>query len=269
MRNYYESGVEEDRLGGSMDSGPLEFKRTQELIQRFLPEGSLDVLDIGGGPGAYATWLADLGHKVHVIDPIPLHVQQAAAAHERVTAETGDARRLTQDDESADIVLFLGPLYHLTDRRERLEALTEAKRVLRTGGLLFAAAISRYAALLDLLVNWDRMHEPLIFELVEESVRTGVFSGPGEGGLFTTSYFHLPSELTEETTEAGFTDVELFQIEGPGFLVRDLAERWNDPVRRSALIQATRLVEREPEILALSSHLLAVARRPIDGAEES
>ena len=101
-----------------------------------------------------------------------------------------------------------------------------------------------------------------MFKLVEQSVRTGVFTGPGEGGLFTTSYFHLPSELAEETTEAGFTDVELFQIEGPGFLVRDLAERWNDPARRNALLQAARMVEQEPEILALSSHLLAVARRP-------
>ena len=143
-----------------------------------------------------------------------------------------------------------------------MKALTEAKRVLRSGGLLFAAAISRFAALLDLLVNWDRLHEPQVFELVEQSVRTGVFTGPGEDGLFTTAYFHLPKELAEETTEAGFIDVEVFQIEGPGFLVRDLAERWNDPARRNALLQAARLIEQEDEILALSSHLLAVARRP-------
>jgi SAM-dependent methyltransferase len=262
MRVYYEGGVEADRLGGGMESGPLEFERTKELIGRFLPDRSLDVVDVGGGPGAYAAWLADLGHRVHLVDPIPLHVQQATDAHERVTAEIGDARRLSRRDGSADVVLFLGPLYHLTERRERLEALAEARRVLRSGGLLFAAAISRFAALLDLLVNWDRLHEPEVFEMVEQSVRSGIFSGPGEGGLFTTSYFHLPSELAEETTEAGFADVQLFQIEGPGFLVSDLAERWNDRARRNALVQAARLVEQEPEILALSSHLLAVARRP-------
>lgn len=262
MRAYYERGEEAERLDGGMESGPLEFERTKELIGRFLPERSLDVVDVGGGPGQYAAWLADLGHRVHLVDPIPLHVQQAAAAHERVTAETGDARRLSRSDGSADVVLLLGPLYHLPERGERLEALAEAKRVLRSGGLLFAATISRFAALLDLLVNWDRLHEPEVFEMVEQSVHSGIFSGPGQGELFTTAYFHRPRELAEETTEAGFIDVELFQIEGPGFLVRDLAERWKDPARRNALLQAARLIEQEDEILALSSHLLAVAHRP-------
>lgn len=261
IRVYYERGEEAARLDGGMASGPLEFERTQELIRRFIPGGALDIVDVGGGPGLYASWLADLGHRVHVVDPIALHVQQAAGAHERVTAETGDARRLSRGDESADVVLLLGPLYHLPQRRERMEALSEARRVLRRGGLLFAAAISRFAALLDLLVNWNRIHEPEVFELVERSVRTGVFSGPGEGGLFTTSYFHLPGELAEETSEAGFGDVELFQIEGPGFLAPDLSERWKDPARKNALIEAARLIEQEPDILALSSHLLAVARR--------
>lgn len=51
MRVYYERGVEADRLDGGMESGPLEFDRTKELIGRFLPERSLDVLDVGGGPG--------------------------------------------------------------------------------------------------------------------------------------------------------------------------------------------------------------------------
>jgi ubiquinone/menaquinone biosynthesis C-methylase UbiE len=160
------------------------------------------------------------------------------------------------------VVLLLGPLYHLPERKERLTALREARRVLRPGGRLFAAAISRFAALLDLLVNWDKMHEPGVFELVEESVRTGVFAGPGEEGLFTTSYFHLPSELSEELSQAGFQDVEVFQVEGPGFLVSGFTDRWNDPVRKKTLLRAARLVEREPEMLAASSHLLAVARLP-------
>lgn len=159
------------------------------------------------------------------------------------------------------MVLLLGPLYHLTERNERLTAVVEVMRVLRPDGLLFAAAISRFAALLDLLVNWNKIHEPEVFELVEESARTGIFAGPGEGGLFTTSYFHLPSDLAEEISEAGFRDVEVFQIEGPGFLVADFSDRWNGPVRKEALLRAARLVELEPEMRGASSHLLAVARR--------
>ncbi|HEV7534979.1 MAG TPA: tyrosine-type recombinase/integrase [Acidimicrobiia bacterium] len=107
---------------------------------------------VGGGPGAYAAWLCDRGDRVHVVDPIPLHVEQATAAHPRVTGEVGDARHLQQESGSVDAILLMGPLYHLVERPERLRALAEAKRVLRPGGVLLAAAISRFAELLDLLV---------------------------------------------------------------------------------------------------------------------
>jgi len=69
MRAYYERGDEAERLEGGMESGPLEFERTKELIGRFLPERSLDVVDVGDGPGHYAAWLADLGHRVHLSRP--------------------------------------------------------------------------------------------------------------------------------------------------------------------------------------------------------
>jgi hypothetical protein len=112
-------------------------------------------------------------------------------------------------------------------------------------------------------VNLDRLHEPEVFAIVEESARTGVFRGPGEAGLFTTGYFHLPREFSREIAEAGFKAVEVLQVEGPGFFVRDLDARWSDPGRREALFKAARLVEREPEVLAASSHLLGwlAARR--------
>ena len=255
VRSYYDKGDEAARLGGAS----LERVRTQELLERFLPGGPLEILDVGGGPGIYAAWLAERGHRVLLVDPIPLHAQQAAAAHPDVIAEVGDARQLAQDNASFDVVLLLGPLYHLIERDERLVALREAKRVLRPGGLLFAAAISRFAALLDLLVNHDRLHEPEIGRLVEESVRTGVFRGSGEGGLFTTGYFHLPGEFSAEIAEAGFGEVEIFNLEGPGFFVADLESRWDDPDRREALLRAARLVEQEPAMLGSSSHLLAVA----------
>jgi hypothetical protein len=99
-----------------------------------------------------------------------------------------------------------------------------------------------------------------VFELVEESVRTGVFKGPGQGGLFTTAYFHLPTELSTEISEAGFHETEVFPVEGPGYLVPKFTERWKDAVRKEILLEATRLVEEEPELMGISSHLLGVAR---------
>lgn len=148
IRDYYNRGEEADRLAGGFPAGPLERARTEEILQRYLPEPPSDILDVGGGPGVYAAWLADLGYRVHLVEPVPLHVEQAKAAHDDVTAELGDARALSQPDASVDVVLLLGPLYHLVERGDRILALEEAARVLRPGGLLFAAAISRFAALL-------------------------------------------------------------------------------------------------------------------------
>jgi SAM-dependent methyltransferase len=261
VRAYYERGEEADRLRGGFPSGQLELARTQELIRRHLPAGSLAVLDVGGGPGVYAAWLVGLGHRVHLVDPVPLHVAQAAAADERISAELGDARALTQDDASVDVVLLLGPLYHLLDAGERRLALREARRVLRPGGWLFAAAISRYAALFDLLVRADVLHEPGTLPLLRDVLATGAFrSGPD--GPFTTAYFHRPSELADEVTAAGFDLADVFNVEGPGFVVLDVDRRWDDPERREALLEAARLIETEPEARAAAAHLLAVGRRP-------
>lgn len=261
VRDYYERGTEAERLFGGFPSGPLELARSKEIIQRYLPAEPLTILDVGGGPGVYAAWLAEQGHRVHVVDPIPLHVEQARAAHDSVSADVGDARSLTQPDESADAILLLGPLYHLVERADRMSALREAKRVLRARGMLFAAGISRHAALLDLLVRLDKLHEPGVMNIVEHAVETGVFRG-GDAGLFTTAYFHRAPELQSEVTEAGFERCTVLQVEGPGFLVPDFERRWNDDARREAMLRAARLIETDPETLAVSSHLLAVARAP-------
>jgi SAM-dependent methyltransferase len=80
---HYGLGEERDRLGADTDVPSLELVRTRELLERFLPPAPARVLDVGGGAGAYAAWLAARGYSVHLIDPVPLHVEQALAASAR------------------------------------------------------------------------------------------------------------------------------------------------------------------------------------------
>src|SRR5919106_917943 len=77
MRAYYEQGKERDRLAGS--KGALEFERTTEILQRRMPPAPAAVADIGGGPGRYALWLAELGYTVQHRDLMDLHVDQLLA----------------------------------------------------------------------------------------------------------------------------------------------------------------------------------------------
>src|SRR5262245_63908070 len=144
---HYASGYEADRL--HRGAGRLDRERSRELLERFLPPAPAAVLDVGGGPGGHACWLAARGYQVHLIDITPLHIELARQASARqpeaplASAEVGDARSLTWADGAADSVVLFGPLYHLTDRMDRLLALREAHRVLRPGGVLLAAAMSR------------------------------------------------------------------------------------------------------------------------------
>ena len=262
---HYETTEEAQRL--FRGSGRLELARTQELIGRYLPPPPGVILDVGGGPGVYALWLAGLGYAVHLLDAVPRHVEQArqtAAAqpdHPLASAAVGDARRLEHPDSSADAVLLLGPLYHLTERADRLRALREAWRVLRPGGWVFAAAISRFASALDGLFE-GLLEDPVFAGIVAQDLTDGQHRNPTNNpAYFTTTFFHHPAELRAELEEAGLRHEATFGVEGPGWLLPDLAARWLDPARRARLLALLRRIEQEPTLLGMSAHLLAVGRK--------
>jgi ubiquinone/menaquinone biosynthesis C-methylase UbiE len=261
---YYTMGLEKDRLDETYF--PLERARTRELIQRHLPPPPTTVLDVGGAAGAYALWLAECGYEVHLVDPVPLHVEQAEeASRSRETGRlasvrVGDARALDLPDATADAVLLLGPLYHLTERADRRVALEEAHRVLRPGGWLFAAAISRFASLLDGLRGFV-FEDDAFLRIVERDLADGQHRNDTDNPLyFTTAFFHQPDELSAELRDAGFTLAGLYAVEGPGALLPDFGRRWDDPPSRERLLELVRRVEREPALLGMSPHLLAVGR---------
>jgi ubiquinone/menaquinone biosynthesis C-methylase UbiE len=245
----------------------LEHARTQELILRHIPPAPARILDVGGAAGVYACWLASRGYEVHLIDPVSNHVEQALAAsvalgeHSLASANLGDARKLEQPNWSIDAVLLLGPLYHLTHREDRLSALREAHRVLRDGGLVWAAAINRFASLLDSLAHgfFDQVE---FAPILERDLAEGQHRNPtGNLNYFTDAFLHQPDELAGEVTDAGFDLVELVAVEGPGWLARDFDRLWSIPLQRERLLAAIRKVEHESALLGASSHILAVGRK--------
>ena len=252
--HYGTDGVEDTRLRRS-PHGRLEYLRTQELIRRWLPASGLRVLDVGGATGVHAAWLAADGHSVHVVDPVPAHVQ-AAAARLGVTAQLGDARSLDAPDHSVDVVLLLGPLYHLTDSTDRARALDEAVRVLRPGGLLAAAGISRYLSLLEI------GSDGRLTATLEPSVRTVIASGKYDGHVgFVPAHFHTADELRAEVQAAGLTDVTVYGVEGPAWPALDAVGLPAFDDRVEAAMRCARLVERDPLIINSSAHILALAQK--------
>jgi SAM-dependent methyltransferase len=258
-RNYDES----QRITQGL--GELEFVRTREIILRHLPQRQLRVLDVGGGTGVHARWLAEAGHEVVVVDIVPRHVEAANELNAlglSVTAQLGDARHLAHTDGSFDVVLLLGPLYHLTDRTDRVSAFREALRVVSDGGLVFAAAISRFASLFDGLSR-GFIFDPEFRTVVERDLRDGQHrNSTNQPSWFTTAYFHRPDDFEAEAVDAGVEVVELLGIEGLAAWLPQLDDRWADPVERETIVASARAVESEAAVRGVSPHLLLVGRRP-------
>jgi ubiquinone/menaquinone biosynthesis C-methylase UbiE len=253
MLEHYEGQDEGQRLLRS-GHGRLELERMRELFLRYLPPPPARVLDVGGGTGIHAAWLAERGYDVHLLDPVPRHVA-TAAEHGTFTASLGDARQLPGEDATVDAVLLLGPMYHLVDRADRSVALHEALRVLRPSGVLMAAAISRFMALLD----WGASGQ--LTQEIADRLAPVLATGDHDPSLgFTDVHFHLPDELREEVAAAGFADVRVLGIEGPLWVAVD-AGGASEELFSGALLAAL-MTETEGSVLGANPHLLAVATAP-------
>ena len=259
---HYESVEEENRL--RVGKGQIEFLRTQEVLRHHLPSRPARVLDVGGATGIHAQWLAEDGHQVTLIDLSPRHIEIArtSLAHLGIQVEQGDARSLSLDSDSFDVVLLMGPLYHLQEPDDRLKVWQEARRVVRQGGIVIGAAISRFASLFDGLSR-GYLFDPDFREIVYRDLATGRHDNPDrQPGWFTTAYFHHPAELRTEADTAGLTVRELVGLEGmPGWLPLS-QDRWDAPADRETVLDGARLVACEPSLAGLSGHLLVICEAP-------
>jgi S-adenosylmethionine-dependent methyltransferase len=194
-----------------------EFAVTLRALKEFLPPAPARVIDIGGGPGRYALSLAEKGYGVTLVD---LSEGNLVFAREKAR-ETGlrldgvfqkNALDLSAfPAESFDAALLMGPLYHLWQESERLQALREALRLLKPGGLVFASFISRFAAFRDGASKgfaWV-LEEP---ETNEKLLTTGINEGEEDG--FTDAYFAHPDEVIPLGEAAGFETVMRMGCEG-------------------------------------------------------
>ncbi len=177
---------------------PVEFAITKRLISRYLSPDVKTVLDIGGGPGRYAIWLAGQGYSVTLLD-----LSEANIAHARVMAAEAQvsirdfiaANALELDrhvTKKYDLVLLMGPLYHLTAETDRALAVERALEALNPGGILVVSFISAYAPILDTFKKSPASIEGSVDEqcgYLKDGVNIVSEENPG----FTNAYFMHPN----------------------------------------------------------------------------
>jgi ubiquinone/menaquinone biosynthesis C-methylase UbiE len=263
---YYNGFDEASRLSDHW--GQIEYLRTQNIISRFLKSPPAVVLDVGGAAGRYSCWLAQLGFEVHLVDPVPLHVRQARTASDAqpltpiASCEVGDARQLEFDDATMDAVLLMGPLYHLIDLQDRARSLSEAYRVLKAGGYLFAAGISRFASTIDGLASGYYL-DPIFRQIMRGDLKDGQHRNPTDKPeYFMDTFFHHPDELEAEVANAGFESMGLFAVEGISYMMKDFHENWQDESHRDFLLEIITTIECEPSLIGASPHMICVGKKP-------
>jgi S-adenosylmethionine-dependent methyltransferase len=273
VRGYYaQFGEREwDRLADPAD-GAIEFAINSRAIARHLPAGAR-VLDIGGGPGRYAIWLAERGHHVVLADLsddlLGIARRRLAAAHPTVQQAiedvvAADACDLSRwEDGSFDAAVCLGPFYHLPAAADRERAASELARVVRPGGVVFVAFMPRFALLRRTLSLPDERHRITQPAWVARLLDDGVFENDVDG-RFTAGYGARPEEIAPFFARHGFRKLTLLSSQGItlGFqpeTLRDLA------ADRELLAQALELImatAADPSLLGGANHLLYVGQRP-------
>lgn len=265
---YYGLGREARRLR-STAGGVLEFRRTQEIvgveIARLVDSSrrpELCIADVGGATGIHAAPLAEQGHVVTLVDPVPEQVRLAEGIP-GVFAQIGDARELPVEDDTQDLVLLLGPLYHLAHADDRDRALAEARRITRPGGTVLAAGISRLSSFTDTyLAAMAGRHDARRGEEWDDAWRDLLADGwiDATEVAFPFGHFHTSAELASELCAAGLEEVEVHGIEGPiGVAAEHLPA--DDP-SLDALMGLARRFSMDGSLRDASPHLLAVGRVP-------
>lgn len=276
VEDHYDQNAE--REWERLERHRTEFAVTCQVLSEFLPSPPGKILDIGGGPGRYTIYLTQQGYYVQLIDVsrrcLDLAIERSVAEGIYLpTPMQGNALSLPDRAPGAnedyaglfDAVLLMGPLYHLLDEEDRLTAVKEAYRVLRSGGLIFAAFLTRFAPLRDIAIHspaWIREYPDRFIQLLEMGQNPA-----HEDSTFPESYFAHPDEIEPIMAQGGFR-MELLQgceglVAGHEDLVNSLeGELWDK------WVEVNYRVGREPSMRGASDHLLYVGRKPVSPPHE-
>ena len=243
----------------------MEFAITMYALTDYLPSGPQTVLDVGGGPGRYALALSSLGYQVTLLDlsQSNLNFAQQKACESNLSIQQyihGNVLRLSSLHVGMfDAVLLLGPLYRLLSLQERQQALREAWQVLRPGGIIFVAFVTRYAAFRNLAKSspLTLLKQPTEWE---EILRTGIYRA-GQGVGFTDAYFAHPSEIRPLMEEMNFETLNLIGCEG---IIARNEEQVNQLSGEAwqAWVNLNYKLGQESSLYGAADHLLYIGKKP-------
>ncbi len=262
LEKYYNKFKEDHRL--TTRHGKVEFAVSMkhihdcaEEIKRFGKcQGPVKILDVGAGTGRYSVALSEEGFDVTAVELVKHNLDILMGKHAKVKCWPGDARDLSfLEDESFDITLLFGPMYHLHSIEDRLKALNEAKRVTKKGGFILVAYVMNEYAILSYCFK-----EGKILECVKNKTITEDFHTITELEKDLYSYTRL-EDMAELNEKAGLKRVKVFAPDGAADYMRREINALDEEAFEWFIKYQLSVCER-PELLGASSHTVDILTRP-------
>ena len=260
LEAYYNKFNEEKRLNSR--HGQVEYAVTMHSLKQYLDaleesgmaRNEIKILDVGAGTGRYAIPLSEEGYDVPAVEPVHHNLGRIRANGPLVKAYEGRAEKLKRfSEDSYDIVLFFGPMYHLKEQDVKRQAMMEAKRVLKPGGHLFISYIMNEYSVL--MYGFKDHH-------IKEAVRTGMIDETfhcTDTANPLYDYARL-EDIYALSDAAGFTREKILSQDGPANHMRPVLNSM-DEEEFALFIQYQISVCERPELLGAGCHTLDILRK--------
>ena len=284
VKNYYRYFDEKNRLRND-NSGKLEFLMTMRILEKNLPPvkvtenpecavangaagaNSVDgvsILDLGGGAGVYSCPLANKGYKVTLADLSETLLAQAnkqkegEAVQNLISCDQVNATDLScYKDQSFDVVLLFGPLYHLTEKTEREKCVSEVCRVLKKGGKVFASFIPHLSGSIALVQRFCWSPDQVDINTLEECFESGKFKNLSDKG-FQEGYYPASEEIENLFSANGFEKILLRSIRGFGYEKEDVIFKFKNKNVFSKILDLIDSTAEDKSIIEMCGHAIYV-----------
>ena len=286
VKNYYRHFDEKNRLRND-NSGKLEFLMTMRILEKNLPavqgaenpEGAVaagaeraggaevSILDLGGGAGVYSFPLAKKGYKVTLADLSETLLVQAnkqkeeEAVQNLISCDQVNATDLScYKDQSFDVVLLFGPLYHLTEKAEREKCISEVNRVLKKGGKVFASFIPHLSGSIALVQRFCWSPDQVDINTLEECFESGKFKNLSDKG-FQEGYYPASEEIENLFNANGFEKILLRSIRGFSYEKEDVILKFKNKNVFSKILDLIDSTAEDKSIIEMCGHAMYVGVR--------